>query len=64
MASQLPLNFLRPMSLPRAATLHRYLGLTPTLTLSQLRNSSTSISASTPSSTSPPASSPTPSSPT
>ncbi|KAH6721195.1 mitochondrial large subunit ribosomal protein-domain-containing protein [Leptodontidium sp. MPI-SDFR-AT-0119] len=66
MASQLPLQFLRPMSLPRAATLHKYLGVTPSLTVSQLRNSSTSTSSSpttstlSPSSTAAPTSTPTP----
>ncbi|KAL2072407.1 hypothetical protein VTL71DRAFT_11750 [Oculimacula yallundae] len=49
MASSLPLSFLRPMALPRAATLHKFLGLSQTA----LRKASTSTSTSTTASTLP-----------
>ncbi|PVH87929.1 hypothetical protein DL98DRAFT_509455 [Cadophora sp. DSE1049] len=53
MASTLPLSFLRPMSLPRPSTLHKYLNLArPSLSQPSLRSQSTLTSA-TPTATSP-----------
>ncbi|KAK0113778.1 hypothetical protein ONS95_014027 [Cadophora gregata] len=65
MASTLPLSFLRPMSLPRPSTLHKYLNLSrPALsqstTLRYTSTSSTTTSTPTSSSSSPLASAQTP----